>query len=670
MSATAQMMNGEWLDRRPKGWPRSGWDKRKAALGFGLLMMFVISVGRGMLPLPEEMGGLNALQRFYLPQYVANVVRPGDKIPVLFFVDRQGNATAAVRPEDVVPTRAARPLSVPLSPAPGSRSAKAAAGVRYEQVARGRAEAFVRSAIYEGRTLSDIFKPGIYLGLGVMLFGLVLATPQDRKRQAVLANGRRVRGPESPDRYEFNKKRGRNYGIGWKLDNPMNLIERFYYRPPLNDVLMIPEQDLAQQFLLMGDTGTGKSALIRQMLVRIEERGETAIVYDPAQEYVKRFYRAERGDVILNPLDERSPYWSPGEEIEHEAEAQTIAESAFPERPNESPFFTQTPRKIFAHMLRYRMNAAQMLEAMRDGAALDRLVAGTELASSISTSAPAQREGVRASLNLIAESLKLLKAEGQAKSKWTAREWAQKKQGWIFVTSTPETRTALQPLISLWLDMLVLRLMNPDRPETRRVWFVLDEVATLKKMPQLATALAENRKSNNPIVIGIQGKAQLETIYGHIAEMMLSQARTKIFLRTSEPHAAKWVSEAIGEVELERFKTSRSFGYQSAAKGRRETKTYYAPESRTGPLVMAAQISGLENLRGYLKNGNDVVPMVIPYLELPEKAPGFVARKTEGPGPLPPILPKEGPKNGPTPKLQAQQHEQKRQREQERHFFE
>ena len=34
--------------------------------------------------------------------------------------------------------------------------------------------------------------------------------------------------------------------------------------------------------------------------------------------------------VILNPLDARSSYWSPGEELQHEAEAWIIAESVFP----------------------------------------------------------------------------------------------------------------------------------------------------------------------------------------------------------------------------------------------------------------------------------------------------------------------------------------------------
>lgn len=263
---------------------------------------------------------------------------------------------------------------------------------------------FLKEWVYGGRTLGDIFRPGLYLGMGVMLIGLCFAWPQDMKAQEVLERGRRVRGPEMVTRYGFNRKRGHNYGIGWKLDNPKNWIERVYYKPPYSEMLLIPEEDVAKHFLLMGDTGSGKSALIRQMLEQLDRYGDTAIVYDPAQEYVKRFYRAGRGDVILNPLDERSPYWPVGEEIEHEAEARTIAESAFPDRPNEPHFFTSTPRKLFAQMLRYRMTAAQMLEMMRDGAALDRLVQGTELASLVSQSAPAQREGVRASLNLIADS--------------------------------------------------------------------------------------------------------------------------------------------------------------------------------------------------------------------------------------------------------------------------
>ncbi len=39
----------------------------------------------------------------------------------------------------------------------------------------------------------------------------------------------------------------------------------------------------------MGDTGAGKSNAIRQILQQVQERGEAAIVYDPACEFVQEF---------------------------------------------------------------------------------------------------------------------------------------------------------------------------------------------------------------------------------------------------------------------------------------------------------------------------------------------------------------------------------------------
>jgi len=59
---------------------------------------------------------------------------------------------------------------------------------------------------------------------------------------------------------------------------------------------------------------------------------------------------------------------------------------------------------------------------------------------------------------------------------------------------------------------------------SRPVWFILDELATLQRLPQLHTAITENRKSNNPVVLGFQGRSQLEVRYGHKAEAVMSQS--------------------------------------------------------------------------------------------------------------------------------------------------
>ena len=96
---------------------------------------------------------------------------------------------------------------------------------------------------------------------------------------------------------------------------------------------------------------------------------------------------------------------------------------------------------------------------------------------------------------------------------------------------------------------------------------------------------------------------------------------TKICLRTSEPRSAKWISEAIGEIEVERLRESRTDGYRNRGEGKS-----YTLDRHIEPLVMASEITGLKKRRGYLKSGNLVVRLSFPDIELPKKQPAFIER--------------------------------------------
>jgi len=146
-------------------------------------------------------------------------------------------------------------------------------------------------------------------------------------------------------------------------------------------------------------------------------------------------------------------------------------------------------------------------------------------------------------------------------------------------------------------------------------------LASLQRLPQLHTAITENRKSQNPVILGFQGRSQMQARYGEDAEAMLSQPATKIFLRTTEPRAAKWVSEAIGEIEIERLRETH---YEGSRAGRN-----FALDRQTEPLVLPSEVSGLDDLHGFLKYGNHVARFSFPFIALEEKSAAFDERQMD-----------------------------------------
>jgi type IV secretory pathway TraG/TraD family ATPase VirD4 len=586
------------------------WPPRQPIYTIGAL--FLALVVTGIFVYLRFQFGLSPLERYYLPYYfrtmTAGIAHPVSKYQLLYVSDGETPGRPALE-ADVQPGSA---IQFSGKPVPLTLTPEAAVHGTYILVREGPRDyqnkvlhTWIAHWIYGDVSLFDLFKMQLLFGLVALALQLPASITKDIRRRKEMKYGRRLKGPVLVTPTQFNKILQGN-GIGLKVDQ-------------CREMLRVPSRAEDQHFEIIGDTGSGKTTIIMQMLRQIQARRHSAILYDPACEFIERFYDESRGDIVLNPLDRRCPYWGPSEELVRRAEARTVAASLFqPTNDRKGEFFIESPQKIFAHLLLDLPSPQQLVHWMSHPEEIDRRVKGTELASLIDPSAPQQRSGVLGSLSLVADSFRLLPKKEDAKTEWTAREWSKERNGWIFITSQPAEREALRPLHSLWIDMLVLRLLSAPRPEQHPVWFVLDELASLQKLPQLHTAITENRKSRNPIVLGFQGKAQLEVIYGHLAEVMLSQPATKIFLKTTEPNAAEWVSRAIGKVEIERMKETHFDGSR--------TGRNFSLDRQTEPLVLDSEISGLENLHAYLKHGNYVARFSFPVLEVPPSKPKFIER--------------------------------------------
>jgi len=588
------------------------WPPHSPIYTYGAVFMAVVLTG--LFLYCRFSFGNNSLQRFYTPIYIRSSVAG------TIGATRRDNYRMLMVGARGVPPRLAMNADVTdgKTPEPGGKPiplalSKFALQHGYTLLYLGPEQSYIdallnsylKSAVYGGDTLIDLYDLPLLFGLASLVIQLPFSIAKDVRRRKQLRYGRRLRGPEMLTPKEFNL-RVEGDGLGIKTDKMKAMIR-------------IPKRAEAQHMQIIADTGGGKTVILLQILRQIKHRGDSAIIYDPARDFVRRFYDPKRGDVILNPLDKRCPYWGPSEELRRRSEAKALAVSLFqPPQDRKGEFFIESPQKIFAFLMAYGPTPEELVKWMSDPQEIDRRLKGTEHAHLINPTAHDQRSGVLGSLGLIADSLRLLPKKGEGNGEWSAREWAETRQGWIFITSLPTEREALKPLHSLWIDLLVLRLLNEPKEGQKRVWFVIDELASLQKLPQLHTAITENRKSNNPVILGFQGKAQLEVLYGHLAEVMLSQPATSIWLKTKEPAASEWVSKFIGKVEIERLRETHFDGSRA---GRNFTL-----DRQIEPLVMESEISGLADLHAYLKFENYVTRFSFPRFDMPIVASGFDLR--------------------------------------------
>jgi len=628
-----------------------------------LLLLFGITLGPFLLVLPASvwlLWTLTPLEKFYLGTYVASslgATQPHSTTGLQWVLKTApGRKPVPMLPEDAI--------AGPNGKLPVSLSAQAVAegwrGVMLgprEQDFSSELAPYLREAVYEGRSAPWLLgMPLIYGLVGLIFVCLALQQAKDAwgyglsswaQRRQEERHGRRTKGPELT-RPAWLRWR-RNAGIRLRVQGE----SRGSKLVPWGRSYAIPKRLESSHIMLMGDTGSGKSSAIRQILRQVNDRGDTAIVYDPAMDFVGEFYSPERGDLILNPLDARCPYWSLPDEIFRPEIATSIAAAMLPEKEYEKPYFTDAPRRVLAHLLRRGPQVRDLLRWMSDPEEIAAMVKGTPLAAYLDPGAPAQRGGIVSSMNMVADSLELLPQYAEPNDpSFATSSWISDRKRWVFLTSSSGYREKLLPLHSVWLDLFILRMMG-HCPDAQPVWFVLDELASLNKLPQLHTAVTENRKYGNPVVLGFQGRSQMEKRYGQDAEAMLSQPATKIFFRTSEPRAAKWISDAIGEIEVERLKESRSMGLLGSNKS-------YAMEIATKPLVMASEIAGLDSHRAYIKQENRVVPVRFRLAKKRKKQPEFIERKMEKPAPrklveapLPAPALASSPSSSPTKAVQA-----------------
>ena len=371
----------------------------------------------------------------------------------------------------------------------------------------------------------------------------------------------------------------------------------------------IPRRIETRHFAFLGTTGSGKTTALRQMLDGIERRGEAALVYDTSGEFIAHYYNPARGDIILNPFDARCAFWTPFDEISHPADADRIARQLVSETSSQDDdVWLETSRILVANMIRSlwaekNCRLAALLEALqvKDKEQLKEWLGHTSSARTFANDADRATGSVLFMLAKAANLIQFLKVEVEGEDRFAFRDFIAKldecegARPWIFVPRKEDYFEASKPLMACWLECAASAVLGLSPSQDRRIWFVLDELADLPRVENLARMLPEGRKFGAAIVLTFQALGQMRNRYGaNIAEAMLACCNTKLFLQTVDQETRKWASETIGQCEVELRVATDTLSIGSEV-----PRTTIATQRQFRPAVLESELR-LSPHKGYL----------------------------------------------------------------------
>ena len=463
---------------------------------------------------------------------------------------------------------------------------------------------------------------GLWIGTGGMVLCAVLFSVRGRR----LDRARRVRGAEMATARDLRR---RVRPLSARLMEALS--PKIRRSSPRIAGIPWPNRAETQHTMVSGTTGSGKTVLISDLVAQIRSRNERCILYDKMGTYTRSFFNPSC-DVLMNPLDARSPCWSPFFEASSPRDFDMMAAALIPQQKDTvDPFWVTAARQLFANgagglwnqgETRNRVLVDHLLKT--DLTDLAEAMEGTVAQSIVDPENPKTALSVRAMLTAHLGALEYLPDTGEP---FSIREWVGREDGtgFLFLTSRGDQHASLRGLISTWLEIAVNALLSLHQDDMRRIWVVLDELPTLHQVPSLQPGLAESRQFGGCFVLGIQVISALRDLYGkNGAETISGLCGTRAVLAAPDQETARWSAESLGRGEVEEYSHGLSYGASALRDGvsltqRREMRS----------LALPSEIMRLGNLQGYLKFPGPwpVARIELDYVHRPRAAERFVPRE-------------------------------------------
>ncbi len=232
-------------------------------------------------------------------------------------------------------------------------------------------------------------------------------------------------------------------------------------------------------------------------------------------------------------------------------------------------------------------------------------------------------------LSVLATSTQPLNLLFESEKKFSLTEYfAEVQQGssaWLFLSTKPDMRNVTMPIIACLFELAISYLIGIGINEKRRMWFIIDELASLGNLPGFPTLISESRKYGGCIFSATQSINQIFDNFGMLqGSTIFGQFATKFLFRSDEPATAKIITEIFGQLEYATSQKNTSYGAHEFRDG-----ISYTEGTKRKALITTNDLATLADLECFVSLPEPkarIARIKVPIAtNVPIKHPGFVA---------------------------------------------
>ncbi|AIL66145.1 DNA transport protein TraD (plasmid) [Rickettsiales bacterium Ac37b] len=355
--------------------------------------------------------------------------------------------------------------------------------------------------------------------------------------------------------------------------------------------------------LIIGSSGAGKTTIIRDLVYQLHKRKQKAIILDMKGDFIKNFYVEKRGDVILNPLDQRGRNWSIFNETNPLKGFSTIAKSLLPKESKSDPIWIEAARGVVAELASLYFNENLSMSEFADKILKTELSTLSTLLEKTPASKIINEDIEKAALSVLmvlSTYLRPLKLYRKSDNCFSITEWINdsSQNNFLFISSKSDVKEDLNPLISSQVGIAInaVRALK-ESSNTPKIWFIIDELAYFDQgIAGLQEGLASARSYGGCFVLGTQDIEMIEKIYSkEVAASIANNCSNKIFMKVAGKHSAEWCSSALGEGEIEEWNEGYSYGSHEMRDGISVNK-----RQTVRKVVLPSELMSLKSGEGYI----------------------------------------------------------------------